>query len=293
MRRPARAAFLVVLVALVVVAIAVAPYAGGASPPGVRVRVLRLVDRSREAHFRNGTTAPRTLLTSVRYPEGVSGPLPLIVFAHGFALAPGAYASLLGTWARAGYVVASPTFPVEGAGAPGGPSESDLVNEPGDLRYVISRLTASSSPVRRLVDPSKIAVAGQSDGAEAALAAAYDPRYRDRRIDAAIILSGAPFPGFTGAPHGSPPLLAVQGTSDPLNRPDVTASYFRLMRRPKFLLWLLGATHLPPYTTDDRWSPEVDRVTLAFLDGYLRGGAIGPLVVAGTRPGVARMVSRP
>jgi len=285
--RPAAA-----LLAAAVTAAVAAPI-GGTAPPVIRVRVVRLVDHSRVAHFENGTTAPRTLLTSVRYPAGASRPLPLIVFAHGFTLTAAAYARLLDTWARAGYVVAAPTFPVEGANAPGGPSESDLVNEPGDLRFVISSLIARASPFRRLVDPGEIAVAGQSDGAEAALATAYDPRYRDRRVDAAIILSGAALPGFTGAPSGSPPLLAVQGTADPLNRPGVTASYFRLMRRPKFLLWLLGATHLPPYTTDDRWSSAVDRVTLAFLDRYLRGGEIGPLVAAGRRPGIARLISRP
>ena len=85
----------------------------------------------------------------------------------------------------------------------------------------------------------------------------------------------------------------MQGTSDPLNRPGVTASYFSLMRRPKFLLWLLGAPHLPPYSTADRWSSVVDRATVAFLDRYLRGGPIRPLVTAGTPSGLARIVSDP
>lgn len=287
MRRPAA-----ILVA-VTAAVTLAAHARSTSPSVIRLRVLRLVDHSRVAHFQNGATAPRSLPTSVRYPTGASHPLPLIVFAHGFALTPDAYTRLLDAWASAGYVVAAPTFPVEGANAPGGPRESDLVNEPEDLRYVVSRLIGHASPFRSLIDPQEIAVAGQSDGAEAALAAAYDPRFRDDRIDAAIILSGAAFPGFTEAPHGSPPLLAVQGTSDPLNQPAVTASYFRLMRRPKFLLWLLGAGHLPPYTTEDRWSDVVDRVTVAFLDRYLRNGEITPLIAAGKQPRVARMISRP
>lgn len=287
MRRPAATLLAAVAAATVVV------HAHGAVSAAVHTRVVRLVDHSRVAHFSNGVTAPRTLVTSVRYPAGASAPLPLIVFAHGFALTPVAYVRLLDAWARAGYVVAAPTFPVEGENAPGGPSESDLVNEPGDLRFVISQLTGPASPFRGLIDPQEIAVAGQSDGAEAALSAAYDPRYRDPRIDAAVILSGAALPGFTRAPLGSPPLLAVQGTSDPINPPGATAAYFRLMRRPKFLLWLLGATHLPPYTTANRWSPVVDRVTLAFLDRYLRGGGLGPQIAAGKEPGVARMISRP
>ena len=265
----------------------------GGSTAAIRLRVLRLVDESRVAHFENGTTGPRVLVTSVRYPANAHRALPLVVFAHGFALTPDSYAGLLDAWARAGYVVAAPAFPVERANAPGGPSETDLVNEPGDLRFVVSRLIGKSSPLRGLIDATKIAVAGQSDGAEAALSAAYDTRFRDRRIDAAIILSGAALPGFTGAPPSSPPLLAVQGTRDPINQPAVTAAYFRLMRRPKFLLWLLGASHLPPYTTRDRWAAVVDRATIAFLDGYLRRGPLRPLIAAGTERGLARLISQP
>jgi dienelactone hydrolase len=265
----------------------------GAPTGAIRVRILRLVDHSRIAHFRNGATTPRVLLTYVRYPTGARRPLPLVVFAHGFALTPSTYANLLDAWARAGYIVAAPAFPIERAGAPGGPSEADLVNEPGDLRFVVSRLTGQTSALRGLIDPTRVAVAGQSDGAEAALSAAYDPRFRDRRIDAAVILSGAALPGFTAAPPGSPPLLAVQGTSDPINQPGVTAAYYRLMRRPKFLLWLIGASHLPPYTTEDRWAAVVDRATIAFLDRYLRGDRPRPLIAAGTRPGLARLISQP
>ena len=267
--------------------------AHGRPAQATRLRVLRLVDHSRVAHFRNGVTTHRVLVTFVRYPARAQRPLPLIVFAHGFALTPATYATLLDAWARAGYVVAAPAFPVERANAPGGPSESDLVNEPGDLRFVVSRLTDRAGPLRGLIDPTKVAVAGQSDGAVAAFSAAYDHRFRDRRIGAAIIMSGAALPGFTRAPAGSPPLLAVQGTADPINQPNVTAGYYRLMRRPKFLLWLLGASHLPPYTTDDPWAGVVDRTTIAFLDHYLQGRALRPIVADGTRRGLARLMSQP
>jgi dienelactone hydrolase len=281
------------LVALAVWACAAAAVAADASPPGVQLRVLRFVDRSRRAHFRNGTSGLRVLVTEVRYPTRGHPPFPLIVFAHGFAETPDSYARMLETWARAGYVVAAPVFPVESSSAPGGPDENDLVNEPADLSFVISRLTARASVVRPLIDPTRIAVAGQSDGAEAALAAAYDRRFRDRRIDAAIVMSGAALPGFSPPEPGSPPLLAVQGTLDPLNSPSTTADYFRLMRRPKFLLWLLGAAHLEPYTTSDRWASVVRSATTAFLDHYLRGAPLRRLITAGTETGVARVASEP
>jgi predicted dienelactone hydrolase len=259
----------------------------------VRVRVLRLVDRSRVARFRDGRSGPRVLVTYVRYPSCGHAPFPLVVFAHGFALTPGTYVRLLDAWARAGYVVAAPAFPLENANAPGGPDERDLVNEPADISFVVSRLTAARSPFRRLVDAKEIAVAGHSDGAVAALAVAFDRRYRDRRIDAAVVMSGAALPGFAGPPAGAPPLLAVQGTRDPLNSPATTAAYFAVMRRPKFLLWLLGATHRPPYTTDDRYEPLVARATTAFLDRYLKARPLRRLVAAAARPGIARLVADP
>jgi fermentation-respiration switch protein FrsA (DUF1100 family) len=288
--RPRRAAAALLAVA------AVAGWAAtgaGAGSPGTRVRKLRLVDGSRRAEFRDGTSVPRVLATEVRYPAHGRAPFPLVVFAHGFAETPDAYAGLLDSWARAGYVVVAPLFPVESPKAPGGPSQSDLVNEPGDLRFVISRVTSSQSPLRGLIDATRIAVAGQSDGAVAALSVAYDPRFRDPRIDAALVMSGAALPGFSGPPPRAAPLLAVQGTSDPLNSPSTTLGYFRLMRRPKFVLWLTGAAHLAPYTTNDRWAGVVRRTTIAFLGRYLRGAPLRPLVDAGTDAGVARLTSEP
>jgi predicted dienelactone hydrolase len=280
-----------------VLLLSAALWVGAATAAGpahrVQLRVFRFVDHSRRAEFRTGTSEPRVLVTEVRYPARGHEPFPLIVFAHGFTETPDVYARLLDAWVEAGYVVAAPVFPVESPNAPGGPSESDLVNEPGDLSFVISRLTASNDPLRALINPKKIAVAGQSDGAEAALSVAYDSRYRDRRIDAAIIMSGAAFAGFSQPPPGSPPLLAVQGTSDPLNAPSTTAYYFGLMQRPKFLLWLIGAAHLEPYTTTDRWASVVDGATTAFLDHYLKRAPFRPLIKAGTQTGVARITQDP
>lgn len=257
----------------------------------VRVRHFQLVDHTRSIRLANGRHVPRSLDTIVRYPAA-GGRYPLIVFAHGFALTPATYRRLLLAWTSAGYVVAAPAFPLERADAPGGPEESDLVNEPADVSFVIGRLL-HLRVLSTKIDPARIVVAGHSDGAEAALAVAYDSRFRDPRIRAAVILSGAALPGMHGFPRNGPPLLAVQGTADPINAPGTTAGYFALARRPKFLLWLVGASHLPPYTDEEPQLDIVERVTIAFLDHYLKGRPLRAFDVAARSPGLTRLVGQP
>jgi dienelactone hydrolase len=282
----------------------------------VGLTVLRLVDTSRTIALPDGSTEPRTLLTYVRYPAlgspgrtdlpnatpaSADGPFPLVVFGHGFAVTPGLYQRLLQSWASAGYVVAAPAFPLENANAPGGPNESDLTNQPADMSFVISRVLAAagagSGPLSGLVDQAHIAVSGQSDGGDTALAVAYNSRFHDPRVSAAVILSGAEMPGvsgFTFAP-GSPPLLATQGTADTVNPPNLTSEFFESAKRPKYLLRLLGAEHLPPYSNEQPQLGIVERVTIAFLDGYLkhRSEALRRISSLGTAPGAASLLAEP
>ncbi len=244
---------------------------------------------------------PRPLVTVIRYPAAAAGPLPMIVFGHGFAVTPDTYDRLLSAWAAAGYVVAAPVFPLENAHAPGGPDESDLVNQPADMSFVITSMVAlSASPGSFLagrIRPGRIGVSGQSDGGETALAMAYDRYYRDPRVRAAAILSGAELPNASAVyfPQPSPPLLATQGTADTTNRPHFSYDFFAAARRPKYLLRLLGAGHLPPYTNQQPQLAIVERVTTAFFDRYLKGqGAAGARIgVAGNVRGRAVLTAAP
>jgi fermentation-respiration switch protein FrsA (DUF1100 family) len=123
------------------------------------------------------------------------------------------------------------------------------------------------------VDAHRIAVAGQSDGGETALAVAYDAPFRDSRVRAAMVLSGAKIPGlaFAFPRHGSPPLLAAQGSADRVNPPRFTHAFYDAAPRPKYLLDLPGAAHLPPYSRQQPQLGIVERVTVAFLRAYLNG----------------------
>jgi len=255
----------------------------------VGLRVMRIVDPSREIRHGRGAPQPRTLVTSVWYPAAgpasrgdvaraapasSAGPFPLVVFGHGFAVRPSTYRMLLHAWAEAGYVVAAPAFPRESPDAPGGPQRADVVNEPRDMSVVVSALLRASAdrtdPLTGLIAADSIAVAGHSDGAMAALAAAYGARLRDPRIRAAVILSGARMAGVGGFAFrsGTPPLLAVQGTADGLNAPRSTDAYFTLAARPKYLLRLVGAGHLAPYVQPGPWLTLVTRMSIGFLDRY-------------------------
>ena len=312
----------VLLLAAVVAVVVIAISAGGGSRPGAVARSsgtltslpparapfpvhevdFTYVDSTRSISLRSGATAPRRLVTRVLVPaapagQRVPGPFPLIVFGHGFALSPQTYWPLLTAWARAGYVVAAPVFPLENRAAPGGPNEVDLSNQPGDMSFVITRLLAASAaskpPLGGLINANQIAVAGHSDGGDTALAVADGPN-RDHRVSAAVVLAGAEIPGL-GLDRSGPPLLAIQGTADPVNPPSATDTFFAALAAPKFLVRLLGASHIPPYSSQQPQLGVVEQVTLAFLQRYLKGdhAAAGALTRAGTRAGIAALSSAP
>ena len=283
-----------------------------AGPFAVGKITINFTDNSRRITLAHRRRVPRQLQTVIRYPAlgdpsrvdvrdapaaSVDGPFPLIVFAHGFDVTPDTYSRLMRAWAQAGYVVAAPTFPLTNANAPGGAKESDLVNQPKDVSFVISRLlarnTAGYGVLSGLINPNQIAVAGHSDGGSTALAVAYNRHYVDHRIRAAVILSGAEIPGVTGYsfPAPSPPLLATQGTADTSNIPASTRTYFRLAPQPKFLLYLLRAGHGPPYISQQPQLSIVEQVTIAFLDTYLKGlsEASSRMWSAAFAPGVATL----
>lgn len=284
-------------------------------PYAVGERTMTFVDRSRTVTYPGRRPAPRTLITVVRYPiagppsrvdvrdappDSAAGPFGLVVFGHGFAVTPADYFRLLRAWAQAGYVVAAPVFPLENAHAPGGPNESDLVNQPRDMSFVISQMLAASQPggaLAGLIAPGEIAVSGQSDGGETALAVAYDRQFLDRRVRAAVILSGAQIPGVNMLwwRPGGPPLLATQGTADHINPPNLTYQFYAVAHRPKYLLRLLGASHLPPYTSEQPQLTLVQRVSTAFLDLYLKhqSAAAAAMRRAGNRAGVAALTADP
>jgi hypothetical protein len=112
-----------------------------------------------------------------------------------------------------------------------------------------------------------------------------------------VILSGQEIPGVGGYdfPAPSPPLLATQGLADTINLPATTFAFFDAAPPPKYLLTMPGAPHLGPYSDEQPQLGIVERVTIAFLDRYLKGqrGALARMRSAGDVSGLAALRADP
>jgi dienelactone hydrolase len=251
----------------------------------------------------------RSVLTLIRYPVArgssgswpAGGPFPLLMFAPGFQQCSDTYEHLLQSWASAGYVVASVDFPRTDCLAGSAAYEPDLVNQPGDVSYVLSRLLALNAQPRGFLsgrlNPREVAATGQSDGGDTVAALAGNTCCQDHRLKAVAVLSGAEWPPMPGAYfEGSapPPLLFVQGSADTINPPWTSVQLYRADRAsPRYYLDLYGADHMVPYTGDNPVERLVARVTLAFFDRYVLGrtSALAVMAQAANHSGIAALGS--
>lgn len=231
-------------------------------------------------------------LTTLIWRPAVPGRWPLVVFGHGYQVGPGPYEAMLRAWAAAGFVVAAPELPLSDQ-AVAGPhlDENDLNNEPGDLRFVADAMTGTASPLAAVVDPTRVGLAGHSDGGEAALAASVRPTPVGMpAIRALIAMSVQPLTGSTRL--ATPPALVSQGDADPINPFASGRAVYAESATPKYFLDLLGGGHLPPLMPGSPWLPTVEAVTEAFLNAYLAGTASPGLIAkAGNHPPLTSMQS--
>ncbi len=296
------------------------PASSASAGPGTRTPVPpRATAAGRDGSYRTGElqvtlTEPahagpagerlgqRTLVTQVWYPRvsGAAGPWPLLLFAPGFLQCPGAYSHLLRSWAGAGYVVAAVSFPRTNCHLGDEADEADLVNQPHDMSYVLTRLLALSArpgdPVSGLLDPREVGAAGQSDGGDTVAAVAANACCADPRFRAVAVLSGAEWPPMPGRYFSGevPPMLFTQGSADTVNPPWTSLQLYRADGAgPRYYLDLLGASHLTPYEGASPVERLVARVTLAFFDRYVLGQASAVKTVArtGNVTGTAALVS--
>jgi dienelactone hydrolase len=208
--------------------------------------------------------------------QPADGRFPVIVFSHGLEGDGDQLSGRAEQWARAGYIVALPTFPLtSGTGAIAG----DFVNQPADVSFVIDSVLAldadPSDPLHAHVDTDHIAGAGHSLGGATTLGVAFNSCCIDERIDAAISIAGfeVPFPGGNVENPPATPLLLIHGEQDDLIANDETSDILFAKARPPvyYLRFPTGDHDNMLYQYD--MGELVDITVVAFLDAYLLSNA--------------------
>ena len=233
-------------------------------PLAVGVRTLTLVDTSRltPAHAGVAALPARTLVTRVWYPAdgpggqapvadaplAAGGPFPLVLNSHGFSELNVGCAYIAEALARRGFVVAAPNFPSTNLTAPGGPWLPDVVNQPGDVRFVLDELIRLSDTAGSWlaggVDERRIGAQGLSLGGLTTLLVTYNPTLRDPRIRAAFTMAPYSCPLTRKLLRPAPSLMLVNGDHDLITPLDQNAGRtFARGRMPRRLITLAGATH--------------------------------------------------
>ena len=271
------------------------PQAVAAPKPATHVH-LDLVDRTRPAvdpiSVRN---APVRSLPTELYLPHTRGPVPLIVFAHGYDGDPSKFTQLFEYWSDAGFAVVAPRFPITYTGAATGPlaRASDYSEQPADLTFVLDRVLTSRWKFR--IDARRIGAAGLSLGGATIWGLIGNSCCRDTRVKAAIVMDGIQL-GFNAGTRvaNRMPLLMFHADHDyALPYPSAVTAY-TTAAPPKYFVTIVGAFHAEPYENSPNVADAmVMRTTTAFWRAYLLGDttARGEIVADATVAGVSSAIT--
>jgi predicted dienelactone hydrolase len=223
----------------------------------------------------------RDLPTTVYLPSG-GGPSPLVVFSHGLGGSPDKFTRLHTAWAEAGYVVAAPRFPLTSDTNPDhGGEVADLVNQPGDVSFVLDQMLAEASdPSSQLagrIDATRVGAAGLSLGGATTYGVVFNDCCADPRFSAAMIMAGAVLI-YTGANDYARdiPTLVFHGEDDLALRYELGRSAWEALPAPTWLITLRDAPHAPPFEDPvTQWDDAVLATSTAFWDGTLGADPAG------------------
>ncbi|MEH6584667.1 MAG: hypothetical protein V7754_22255 [Halioglobus sp.] len=175
-------------------------------------------------------------------------PYPLIVYSHGFTSNRNGGAYLAEQLASLGYVVVAVDYPLTNYDAPGGPNPKDVVNQPGDVSFLIDSLIQQSNTpghlLEGMVDGSRVGVTGISLGGMTTALVTFHPEMRDPRIGAALSIAG-PTAVFKKSffSHTQVPFLMLAGDIDALVPYETNAAPVINKVAGSQLVTLAGGSH--------------------------------------------------
>lgn len=219
-------------------------------PYPVITESFKAVDETRKTQPNNDFAGRdvRVLKGKVWRPDGSKTPGPLLVYSHGFMSFHQEGQYLVRFLASHGYTVVAVDYPLTNFFAPGKPLITDVVNQPGDVSFLIDtmlkRNADSHDVLHNTIDTKKIAVAGVSLGGMTSTLAAFHRKVRDPRITAAISIAG---PGtmfthdfFAGS---TVPYLVIYGDGDAIIPFDKNAAPLPQKYPGTILVTLKDASH--------------------------------------------------
>jgi predicted dienelactone hydrolase len=182
---------------------------------------FKAIDETRKTDPNNDFAGSdvRVLKGKVWRPDGLKTPGPLLVYSHGFMSFHQEGQYLTRFLASHGYTVVSVDYPLTNFFAPGKPKLADVVNQPGDVSFLIDTMLKRNADKNDVlfntIDPKKIAVDGVSLGGMTSTLAAFHGKVFDKRIAAAISTAG-PAAMFTATFFTSNkiPFMMIGGDGD-------------------------------------------------------------------------------
>jgi len=265
-----------------------------AGPYAVGKQNFTLIDTQRTTTAADGNpeTEERVLETSVWYPAqdrpfewlrpgprplaAQACPAPLIIYSHGFMSFRGNGAYLAEYLASHGTIVAAANFPLTHLGTAGGQRFIDVLNQPGDVSFIIDTLLAWSDtaghPFAGCIDAQRIGAVGLSLGGMTTTLLAFHPQFRDPRIGAAVAIAGPV--GLFGArffEDAETPFMMIAGDIDAMVDYAQNAARLRAWLPDATLVTVHGGSHtgFAGVSRLFRWFDNPDSIGCWALGGKL------------------------
>ncbi|MEM7020639.1 MAG: hypothetical protein AAF512_25265, partial [Pseudomonadota bacterium] len=216
-----------------------------------------LIDANRTTDSNNDYegSAQRELSTRIWYPQDKAGKLanmpihPLVVYSHGFSSMKSGGTYIAKQLASHGYIVMAADYPLTNYSAPGGPRVQDVVNQPGDISFMIDTMLTwskdESSRFYNAVDENRIGAAGLSLGGMTTTLLTYHPKKLDKRVKAAISIAG-PSSLFMEKffTHNDIPFLMIGAEHDALVPYETNAAPIPSKAPNSALVRIAGGSHV-------------------------------------------------